>query len=230
MPALRALLVGILMALALAGCASSPPEPQDSYIVQEHDTLYSIAWRHGLDYRDLARWNGLGADYRIAIGQRLALHPTGVPEGRAVAAGGAVAPRPAATEALPPAPASPVAERLAWVWPTAHRTPPVAARSGGLLFAGEAGQPVRAAAAGRVVYTGSGIRGYGQLIIIKHSATQLSSYAYNDQVLVHEGQELIAGQPIATMGLGPRQAPALYFEIRVNGRPVNPMGFLSGRK
>ena len=116
------------------------------------------------------------------------------------------------------------------MWPTDRIAPPQPARSGGLLFAGRSGQQVRAAARGRVVYTGSGIRGYGQLIIIKHTATLLSAYAYNDQVLVHEGQDLLAGQPIATMGQGPRQRPALYFEIRVNGRPASPLAFLQGRK
>jgi lipoprotein NlpD len=220
---MRALLSGVLAALLVAGCADNPPRPADSYTVQEHDTLYSIAWRHGLDYRDLARWNGLGPDFRIAVGQRLVLHP-----------GSATARIPAAAVAAPsPLPATPLpapGQRIAWVWPTDHGAAPLPARSGGLLFPGTAGQPVRAAAQGRVVYTGSGIRGYGQLIIVKHTATLLSAYAYNDQVLVHEGQDVTAGQPIATMGQGPGQRPVLYFEIRLDGRPTNPLPYLQGRK
>jgi lipoprotein NlpD len=89
---------------------------------------------------------------------------------------------------------------------------------------------VRCAARGRVVYTGSGIRGYGQLVIIKHSDNLLSAYAYNREVSVHEGQEVNAGQSIASMGQGPHQAAGLYFEIRLNGRPVNPLPYLLGKK
>ena len=222
---MRALLSGVLVALLLAGCAASPPLSEDAYTVREHDTLYSIAWRHGLDYRDLARWNGLGTDYRIVVGQRLSLHPVDGAPAR-------LAPAPAAPPPpLPPvAPSLPPGERVTWVWPTAQSASPKPARSGGLLFPGQPGQPVRAAARGRVVYTGSGIRGYGQLIILKHSATLLSAYAYNDQVMVHEGDEVAAGQPIATMGQGPHQAAALYFEIRINGRPTNPLPYLQGLK
>jgi len=221
---IRALLSGALLALLVAGCADAPLRSADSYTVQEHDTLYSIAWRHGLDYRDLARWNGLGPEYRIAVGQQLALHPGSATA--AAAAPAAAQPPPNTSAALPAA----LPERVAWVWPTDRVGPPQPARSGGLLFPGNSGQQIRAAARGRVVYTGSGIRGYGQLIIIKHTATLLSAYAYNDQVLVHEGQDLVAGQPIATMGQGPRQRPALYFEIRAGGRPTNPLPYLQGKK
>lgn len=229
---MRALPSGVLVALLLAGCAAAPPLSDDPYTVHEQDTLYSIAWRHGLDYRDVARWNGLGSDYRIVVGQRLNLHPVdGVTARPPTAPTAPTAPPRPAGAPPPPSPAPlPAGERVTWVWPTARTGHPQSARSGGLLFPGQRGQPVRAAARGRVVYTGSGIRGYGQLIIIKHSPTLLSAYAYNDQVLVHDGDEVAAGQPIAAMGLGPHQVPVLYFEIRVEGRPSNPLPYLEGLK
>jgi lipoprotein NlpD len=97
---------------------------------------------------------------------------------------------------------------------------------GGILLLGRLGQDVRAAGAGRVVYTGSGLRGYGNLIIIKHGDSLLSSYAHNRELLVHEGQDVAAGQVIAHMGMGPHQISALYFEIRVNGKPADPLRYL----
>ena len=98
--------------------------------------------------------------------------------------------------------------------------------AGGILLLGRLGQDVRAAGSGRVVYTGSGLRGYGNLIIIKHGDSLLSSYAHNRELLVHEGQDVAAGQVIAHMGMGPHQISALYFEIRVNGKPTDPLRYL----
>lgn len=209
-------------ALLAAGCATNEANADATYVVQPHDTLYSIAWRHDLDYRDLARWNGLAADFRIAVGQTLRLMP-----GDDIHA---AAPAERAPQGAPRAqPAQNPAPTVVWVWPTVPDTTAVAARSG-LLFAGRLGQPVRAAAAGRVVYTGSGIRGYGQLIIIKHTDTLLSAYAYNRSVSVQEGADVGVGQVIAEMGAGPQQRAELYFEIRLNGRPVNPLNFIHVKK
>ena len=101
--------------------------------------------------------------------------------------------------------------------------------SGGILILGRAGQPVRAAAAGRVVYTGGGLRGYGQLVIIKHGDALLSAYAYNQELRVHEGEQVQAGQEIAAMGRGAQQSAALYFEIRVNGKPTDPTLYLPSK-
>jgi lipoprotein NlpD len=123
-----------------------------------------------------------------------------------------------------------VIPHLDWVWPTDRTATPRPVQSGGVLFTGRLGQEVRAAAAGRVVYTGSGIRGYGQLVIVKHDDVLLSAYAYNREVLVSDGQAVAAGQPIARMGPGANQTPTLYFEIRVNGKPIDPIPFLSGKK
>jgi lipoprotein NlpD len=230
----------------LAGCATEESTAPALYTVRPNDTLYSIAWRHNLDYRDLARWNHIGPDFRIAVGQRLRLTapsaaaraPAGSDASGGGAAGGGAAGGGAAGGGAPGgrelprrSPLEGVAiPHLAWVWPTERGVAPRPVQSGGILFSGRLGQDVCAAAAGRVVYTGSGIRGYGQLVIVKHNDVLLSAYAYNRDVLVGEGQEVQAGQPIAHMGEGAHQNPALYFEIRVNGKPIDPIPFLLGRK
>ena len=189
---------------------------RESYVVQPQDTLYSIAWRHDLDYRALARWNGIGPDYRISVGQVLTLRPATPPLAT-----------PPAQRAPPPA-QEPASGR--WMWPTSVLESPRAVAGGGILLQGVLGQPVRAACSGRVVYVGSGLRGYGNLIIIKHDDSFLSAYAHTREVAVHEGQEVLPGQVIAQMGVGPHQSPALYFEIRLNGKPVDPLPYLSGEK
>jgi len=134
----------------------------------------------------------------------------------------------AATElAVPPAQQSASGR---WMSPTSALESPRAVAGGGVLMVGVLGQPVRAAGTGRIVYLGSGIRGYGNLIIIKHDESFLSAYAHTREVGVHEGQEVLRGQVIAQMGVGPHQAAALYFEIRLNGKPVDPLPYLSGEK
>jgi len=228
----------LCLALA-AGCASTEPAEAGVYVVQAQDTLYSIAWRHNLDYHDLARWNQLGSDFRISVGQHLWLGP---PHGARASVAATAAPSPAQGARELPRSSAPrasanrqalagvVIPHLDWVWPTDRVATPRPVQSGGVLFRGRLGQEVRAAAAGRVVYTGSGIRGYGQIVIIKHNDVLLSSYVHNREVLVGDGQEVAAGQPIARMGLDAHQEPALYFEIRVNGKPIDPIPFLNGKK
>ena len=120
-----------------------------------------------------------------------------------------------------------------WGWPTSGK---ISVNFGGkpgtgtgILIDGKSGQPIVAAASGRVVYAGSGLIGYGQLIILKHNDTYLSAYGYNASVLVREGQTITRGQQIATMGEGPERKPRLHFEIRRNGSPVNPRQMLPPR-
>jgi lipoprotein NlpD len=226
---MRARRAGVVVLLGFLAACGSPPRrfppavpatagAPASYLVRAGDTLYSISFRNRLDYHDVARWNGIGPDFRINVGQRLVLQP---PNGAAVAR----QPRPAETPL-------PVTVPPGWSWPadgvvTVVSGPP----SGGqaLRIAGEAGAPVRAAAAGRVVYTGAGLRAYGQLVIVKHDDTWLSAYGYNREVFVAEGEAVKEGQRIAAMGTGPGQQPALYFEIRQNGRPVDPLRQLPPR-
>jgi lipoprotein NlpD len=271
MRALRFLGVIGWIACTSAGCVSPAPT-SETYIVQPRDTLYSIAWRHDVDYRDLARWNHIGPDYRIRVGQVLVLEPSGSSTSNGTPPRGAAArssrspdrasqldPRgPAASEPqartpepLAPGVASPGAiesspsgaggvgqpcspasgeagstQGQRWMWPTAHASPPRPVPGGGILLLGEVGQPIHAACPGRVVYAGNGIRGYGNLIIIKHGATVLSAYAHTIDLAVHEGQDVSAGESIARMGSGSHRVAALYFEIRLNGRPVDPLPYL----
>jgi lipoprotein NlpD len=210
------------------------PEPiPHRYLVKPGDTLYSIAWRFGLDYHDVAAWNGIGPDYLIKPGRTLVL----AAPARALAAQRVTppaAPGSGITRAL--APASdyvPPSSTLHWMWPTQgavvrlfHAGDPL---SKGIDISGTQGQNVYAAAPGKVVYTGSAILGYGKLIIIKNSEQFLSAYADNAAMLVREGEAVRAGERIAIMGLNRDGHPLLHFEIRFNGKPVNPLSYLPAR-
>lgn len=195
------------------------------YVVRPQDTLYSIAWRYGLDFRELARWNHIGGDFHIAVGQALILTPRRMP----VPASAQPAPSrrpPQPSVRAPPHSAPPINTGLKWDWPTASSGEPRTVPGGGILLSGHVGQDIRAASAGRVVYTGSGIRGYGNLIIIKHGENWLSAYAHNRESLVHDGQQVAAGEVIGHMGEGAPNKPVLYFEIRRDGKPVDPLRVL----
>jgi lipoprotein NlpD len=216
-----------LWCLLLNGCADTRGDQRDVYVVRPQDTVYSIAWRYGLDFRDLARWNHIGPDFRIAVGQTLILAPVAPVAAAAPAPPPKVLkPPPSTASAKPPA----IASALSWAWPTDRMSAPQPVSSGGILLPGRVGQDIRAASSGRVVYNGSGIRGYGNLIIIKHGENLLSAYAHTRESLVHDGQEVALGQVIAHMGEGAPQKPVLYFEIRRNGKPVDPLAFLPAVK
>src|SRR6202041_3647393 len=132
---------------------------------------------------------------------------------------------PPATASARPRP--PIASALSWEWPTDPTSAPQPVSGGGILLPGREGQDIRAASSGRVVYSGSGIRGYGNLIIIKHGENLLSAYAHNRESLVRDGQEVAEGEVIGHMGEGAPGKPVLYFEIRRNGKPIDPLGFLT---
>lgn len=206
-------------ALVLSACSSSPSKPGGTYVVRSGDTLYKIATKHGVDYRELARWNGIGRDYRIYPGQVLRL-AGGLPSGAA-----AVARSPTATRAQPVPSRAPLPS-IPWQWPVDGGVATLTQRPNGghgLTITGRMGQEIRAASGGRVVYLGSGLLGYGQLLIIKHSDAYLSAYGHTQSLLVKEGDAVVMGQRIGTMGAGPQGTPMLYFEIRSNGTPGNPL-------
>lgn len=214
------LLAVLLSAVLLASC-SSTPERRDTYTVKRGDTLSAIASRHKLDWQDVARWNGIGRDYVIHPGQVLKLYPS---RGRAAPMGS-----PARQTARASAPS---AAPVRWQWPVNGGTATLTSRPNGgqgLTVSGQLGEEIHAAAAGRVVYTGSGLLGYGQLVILKHNETYLSAYGHTQSVAVREGDAVAAGQRIATMGTGPQGDALLYFEIRINGTPSNPLTFLPRR-
>jgi lipoprotein NlpD len=206
-----------LCGVLLHGCAETA-DTQAVYVVRPQDTVYSIAWRYGLDFRDLARWNNIGPDFHIAVGQALILAPSHA----AVPAPA----RPPPPSSKAPAASARIVTGLKWEWPTQRSGAPRPVPSGGILLSGQLGQNICAASAGRVVYTGSGLRGYGNLIIIKHGENVLSAYAHNRESLVHDGQEVSLGEVIGHMGEGAPGKPVLYFEIRHNGKPIDPLMFL----
>jgi lipoprotein NlpD len=249
----RLLVIGMVW-MVLAACSttvvretpSSPsrtasqPKPGQTVRVQRGDTLYGIAFRNGVDQRDLASWNGIAPPYTIYPGQILKLYPG---SGRAPAAG--TTPRPPATPTTtrpvpppatvtrPPVVQTPASSGFSWRWPAeGHiigRFTPGDATKQGIDIAGSSGQAVRAAADGVVVYSGAGLVGYGELIIIKHSEAWLSAYGHNRKRLVNEGQNVKAGQQIAEMGSSGAAREMLHFEIRYNGKPVDPMLYLPKR-
>jgi lipoprotein NlpD len=354
------LLVCAMLVVLVAGCQTSAPRPApvvergsaatgtkaatrkpgvadtrpEFYTVRKGDTLHSIALDQGLDYRDLAAWNGITDPNRIAVDQQLRLRPPGsppaagveaatvaplatvpppaegkplVPEAKpqtpppgltrpagaapsaalvktpkaqrlpysdealaqlkgapspfaapaVIAAASAATPRPAGPEAAkqeaprtePPKPelakvdpkpettpepqAGDDEDRVAWSWPANGKVVTSfseAANLKGIGIGGKAGQPVLASAGGKVVYAGSGLRGYGKLVIIKHNKTYLSVYAHNSEILVKEGQTVAKGQKIAEMGNTDADQVKLHFEIRRLGKPVDPLRYLPSGK
>ncbi len=347
-----AAIAGTIAVMLLAGCGGPPPRPApvidrgadagkkpapkqpgatEFYTVRKGDTLYAIALEQGIDYKDLAAWNGLSDANRLVVGQQLRLRPPGSAaspapgegveavtvaplatapsvEGKAIgteaakpstpvlirpeksvtgdlikgpkaqrlpysddamaqlkaapspfAAAGvigsaaAAAPKsPPKAEAVPPpdAPKTDLAkvdpkpestppasgddeDRVDWSWPASGKVVSSFTEGSnlkGIGIGGRAGQPVVASAGGKVVYAGSGLRGYGKLVIIKHNKTYLSVYAHNSEILVKEGQTVTKGQKIAEMGNTDADQVKLHFEIRRLGKPVDPLKFLPAAK
>ena len=286
--------------------AAEPDWRPQTYTVKRGDTLHQIALDHGLDYRELAAWNGIENVNLIRVGQVLRLGAPGdaaaaagvttaplrsapaVVEARPAPAGSAPPPVAAAARntesyksspkalkepyseqavrdvtriaALPPEPVAPAApapaaapkpepprveakpevprtpagdadddDRVDWVWPAKGKVVGTFSESAnlkGIDIAGAAGTPVLASAGGTVVYAGTGLRGYGKLIIIKHNRTYLSAYAHNREILVKEGQAVTRGQKIAEMGNTDASEVKLHFEIRRLGKPMDPARYL----
>jgi lipoprotein NlpD len=231
------------------------------YRVRRGDSLYTIAFHYGLDWRDIADWNGIRSPYVIYPDQELRISPPAAAPTRqvvtrpapapgasvskdqpvSVAEGGGSANPGAEVEAVPAPPTRQGVQPTAtsardpgdWLWPTEGRLlsrfKPNDPSRNGIEIGGQEGQPVKAAAAGEVVYSGNGLIGYGELIIVKHSDRMLSAYAHNRKRLVAEGQNVAAGELLAEMGRDERNQAMLHFEIRVNGAPQDPMKYLSER-
>lgn len=221
------------------------------YTVKPGDTLLRIALDHGQSAKDIARWSGVDNPNRIEVGQVLRVVPpvAGVasavvakPVTTASATPLANTPAPA-TSADKPAAAPPAAptpaptagatadDEISWIWPTngAVLAGFDEVKNKGLDIAGHAGDPVLAAADGRVVYVGAGLRGYGNLIILKHNNTYLTAYAHNQTLLIKEDQSVRKGQKIAEMGSSDADRVKLHFEVRRQGKPVDPTKYLPAR-
>jgi len=198
----------------------------------------SISRTVGKDHRDIAAWNKLSDENEIYPGDVLRLKPSATvaaaPVSRAKPAAATTAarerkaePKKEAEPAASAAPSAAEAERLDWMWPAQGKLTATTDRNlKGIDITGTPGQPVWAAEAGKVTYAGRGIRGYGNMIIVKHSRTLLSVYAHNKSIMVKEGQTVNRGQQIAEMGDTDSRTVKLYFEIRSNGKALNPVPLL----
>ncbi|AYF90959.1 LysM peptidoglycan-binding domain-containing protein [Pseudomonas sp. DY-1] len=248
-----------------SGATSAPqrqPVTSGQYRVQRGDTLYSIAFRFGWDWKALAARNSIPAPYVIRPGQIIRFdgqpsqaRPTTVATAPVVTnsrTGSSAtstrppvqpqqpavrpqsqAPQPVATAPVSTQNASITRSAAGWVWPASGpligRFSSNGSLNKGIDIAGELGQPVLAASDGSVVYAGSGLRGYGELVIIKHSDTYVSAYGHNRRLLVREGQQVKVGQTIAEMGSTGTDRVKLHFEIRRQGKPVDPLQYLPRR-
>lgn len=215
-----------MFSLLLNGCSTyhhkTPEElhgrrgalkPGGNYVVRRGDTLFGIAWRYGLDIDELARWNNIDNKDVILAGDILRTSPPyGVQR----------------IKVVPPTVTS--AGKSGWVWPTRGRViqsySATAPGRQGLRLSGKRGQAVHASSSGEVAYTGTGLSGFGRMVIIKHDNHVLSAYGYLDSVNVQEKQRVRRGQRIGTMGIGPKNIPTLHFETRKQGKPVNPYGYI----
>ncbi len=276
------------------GASGNRPQPAPEAVrVRRGDTLFSIAFRYGLDWRDVAGWNGIAAPYTIHVDDWIRLQPQPdmrpsvvaarpAPADAGPAPGSQAPAEPAsrpdsgpdteksnqppanepeepgtavtgAGEQVPAEPAPPAARAgrdkpdksteppagptrsvagVTWRWPTRGRITrrfDAGASRKGILIAGDEGQEIRAAAAGEVVYSGNGLIGYGELLIIKHSDRMLSAYAHNQARLVVEGERVASGELIARMGANERDETVLHFEIRQDGKPTDPVNYLPRR-
>ncbi len=217
------------------------------HIVRRGETLHAIAFRYGLDFRDVADWNQIRAPYAIYPGQRiLVVQPESASKSASVASKAAKSSStgvPASSPEKQPTRAKPAPEAdeadearddetdvavSNWRWPVTGRVLTTFGQSGrkGIDIEGKFGAPVRATADGKVVYSGGGLIGYGELIIIKHNKHYLSAYGHNEKLLVKQGDTVRLGQDIATMGDSGTDRVKLHFEIRRDGTPVDPTRYL----
>lgn len=256
MPACARTVIIVFSGILLAACANTRntistthhyydhSRERSYYTVLAGDTLYSISWRHELDYEQLAKWNDIHPPYTIYAGQKLRLtRPPATAKTRAgksksKTAGNVVADKPKAgskgktsTTASKKVAHRPVKHK--WSWPTKGKVVRTysakGASSKGIDIRGKEGQAVLAASSGKVVYSGNGLLGYGNLIIVEHRGQFLSAYAHNRKLLVAEGGYVRRGQKIAELGKSETQRPKLYFEIRHKGKPVDPLRYLPKR-
>ncbi|MCK4864111.1 MAG: peptidoglycan DD-metalloendopeptidase family protein [Gammaproteobacteria bacterium] len=203
--------------------------------VKAGETLYSIAFEYGRDHRDVARWNQIRKPYTIYPKQKLRIIPiksdkttknnTFKTEAK-ISTGRKIIPVENKVHYV-------ASSKLKWLWPTQGKVVSTFSIRDpgrrGIDIVGRKGQPVKSAAAGYVVYRGNGLRGYGNLIILKHNETYFSAYAHTENVVVKENEKVKVGQKIADMGNTNTDKTKLHFEIRRNGKPVNPLRYLPKR-
>lgn len=218
----------------LAACGSVPVGP-GFYRVERGDTLYKIARSNRQSVSSIVRWNNLPNPDAIEVGQVLRVSPPAgssaassagaqrtVPRASSSASAAASTPRDSSADTASPsaAPAAPIS----LVWPSAGQV--IRSFDGrdskGIDIVNSPGTPIVAAAPGTVVYAGNGLRGYGNLLIIKHGGDYLTAYAHNQALFVKEGQAVAQGQKIAEMGNSDNDRVMLHFELRYQGRSIDP--------
>lgn len=238
-----------LLLLLNSGCGGfvkyEPNKYKDSYkstkVVTHHrvkagETLYSIAFEYGRDHRDVARWNKIRRPYTIFPKQKLRIIPISG-DNKKIKQNTKIKPYKSTVKkhvAVDNKIKYVSNSKLKWLWPTKGKVVSTFSIRDpgrrGIDIVGRKGQPVKAAAPGRVVYRGNGLRGYGNLIIIKHNETYFSAYAHTEDVVVKENEKVKLGQRLADMGNTSSEKTKLHFEIRRNGKPVNPMRYLPKRR
>ncbi|MEH6583755.1 MAG: peptidoglycan DD-metalloendopeptidase family protein [Halioglobus sp.] len=219
-----------------------------SYSVQRGDTLFSIAWRYGLDYRAVADSNSIPSPYTIYPGQKIYLGASPPPKPKKSTAATVTTPKastkPAVAATPPPVAKTPSttsnksssgantnSKVTRWRWPTAGRVTRGYSSTvhKGIDIDGKRGDAIYAVASGKVVYAGTGIVGYGELLIVKHNEIYLSAYGHNSRLLAREGDQIKAGQKIAEKGSSGTDTVKLHFEIRKEGKPIDPKRILPAR-
>ncbi len=224
-----------LLIFSISGCGSLV-----HYKVQEGDTLYSIGWRYDQDAKKIAEWNQLRTPYVIHQGQMLRIAPpAGAPAEPLFTLSHtkkASAQRTIQLARSSPVPKSSVSQNtrpISWHWPAEGKLISTFSNRKidrkGINISASKGSAIKAAALGKVVYSGSGLASYGNLLIIKHNESYLSAYAHNEQLLVKEGDSVSKGQRVATMGATGSDKVMLHFEVRYKGNPVDPLQYLPKR-
>lgn len=239
-------IAAVVATTVLAGCASRStkapvtdmsggavaPATGGTYVVKPGDTLYKIAQANSIEVATLSRLNNINDPSQLRVGQVLRLDSSGpAPASTGTATTAPVAP------VTPVAPAEPAAVARAsdaaainWAWPASGKIiQTFNANTKGIDIAGSTGEPVHAAADGKVMYAGNGVRGLGNLILLGHSDGFITAYAHNQSLAVKTGQQIKKGQKIAAIGQTDTTSPRLHFEIRRRGTPVNPLSYLPSR-
>lgn len=234
-------LVAAVVCLAVLGCSttggvgSRKADSQGMYRVRSGDTLSLIARDNGVSYVDIMNWNNLTDPNRIDVGWRLRVRPSAV-QRPSVGTLPPVSGRTPVVVAPPPhdpeiAVTPVVVNQVSWQWPNSG---PVlqwfdGSVSKGLVLGGVRGSPILSASAGEVIYAGNSLRGFGNMVVIRHNDTWSSVYANNEALMVRQGERVVAGEQIATMGSSDASRVQLYFEVRLNAKPFDPAKVLPYR-
>lgn len=241
----KLLITAIAATLVLAGCSGSgkrapvvdmssggsvvSPSGSGTHIVKPGETLYKIAQAYGIEPNELARLNSISDPTQLRVGQVLQVNSSGIAAPSTVVA--------TPTAVAPVAPVTPTstapasdANLINWGWPAKGKViQGFNASTKGIDIEGVTGDPVSAAADGKVMYAGNGVRGLGNLILLGHTDGFITAYAHNQTLLVKTGDAIIKGAKIATIGQTDTTSPRLHFEVRRRGTPVNPMSYLPTR-